>query len=131
MIAAPDIPGHTVTGVLGSGGFATVYRTWQDAVGRETGVAEGRETAVAEGDGVGFAETDATGDGLVTGTGFSVPTTVGEAVALGEATSVWPKCFSRAFFSKLTAANPSAPAISSANRMPGRIIFSENFGGLR
>jgi hypothetical protein len=27
-----------VTGVLGSGGFATVYRTWQVAVGRETAV---------------------------------------------------------------------------------------------
>lgn len=38
MIPAPDIPGHTVTGVLGSGGFATVYRTWQVAVGRETAV---------------------------------------------------------------------------------------------
>jgi len=38
VIAAPDIPGHTVTGVLGSGGFATVYRTWQVAVGRETAV---------------------------------------------------------------------------------------------
>ena len=38
MIAAPDIPGHTVTGVLGSGGFATVYRTWQVAIGRETAV---------------------------------------------------------------------------------------------
>lgn len=38
MNAAPDIPGHTVTGVLGSGGFATVYRTWQVAVGRETAV---------------------------------------------------------------------------------------------
>ncbi|HEY3905740.1 MAG TPA: protein kinase [Streptosporangiaceae bacterium] len=38
MIPAPDIPGHTVTGVLGSGGFATVYQTWQVAVGRETAV---------------------------------------------------------------------------------------------
>ena len=38
MIPAPDIPGHNVTGVLGSGGFATVYRTWQVAVGRETAV---------------------------------------------------------------------------------------------
>ncbi len=38
MIPAPEIPGHTVTGVLGSGGFATVYRTWQVAVGRETAV---------------------------------------------------------------------------------------------
>lgn len=37
-MAAPDIPGHSVTGVLGSGGFATVYRTWQIAVGRETAV---------------------------------------------------------------------------------------------
>ena len=38
MIPAPDIPGHDVVGVLGSGGFATVYRTWQVAVGRETAV---------------------------------------------------------------------------------------------
>ena len=38
MIPAPDIPGHNVTSVLGSGGFATVYRTWQVAVGRETAV---------------------------------------------------------------------------------------------
>jgi hypothetical protein len=38
VIAAPDIPGHTVIGVLGSGGFATVYRTWQVTVRRETAV---------------------------------------------------------------------------------------------
>jgi serine/threonine protein kinase len=38
VIPAPDIPGHTVIDVLGSGGFATVYRTWQAAVGRETAV---------------------------------------------------------------------------------------------
>jgi serine/threonine protein kinase len=38
VIPAPDIPGHAVIGVLGSGGFATVYRTWQAAVGRETAV---------------------------------------------------------------------------------------------
>ncbi len=38
VIPAPDIPGHTVIGVLGSGGFATVYRTWQVAVSRETAV---------------------------------------------------------------------------------------------
>ena len=38
MIPAPDIPGHQVIGVLGSGGFATVYRTWQVAVSRETAV---------------------------------------------------------------------------------------------
>jgi hypothetical protein len=38
VIPAPDIPGHTVIDVLGSGGFASVYRTWQTAVGRETAV---------------------------------------------------------------------------------------------
>jgi serine/threonine protein kinase len=38
VIPAPEIPGHTVTGVLGSGGFATVYQTWQVAVGRDTAV---------------------------------------------------------------------------------------------
>jgi Protein kinase domain len=38
VIPAPDIPGHTVIDVLGAGGFATVYRTWQAAVGRETAV---------------------------------------------------------------------------------------------
>jgi len=38
VIPAPDIPGHTVIDVLGSGGFATVYRTWQVAVSRETAV---------------------------------------------------------------------------------------------
>ena len=38
MIPAPDIPGHTITGVLGTGGFATVYRGWQIAVGREVAV---------------------------------------------------------------------------------------------
>ena len=31
MVTAPDIPGHRV----GAGGFATVYRCWQLAVGRE------------------------------------------------------------------------------------------------
>jgi len=38
VIPAPDIPGHEVIDVLGSGGFATVYRTWQVAVSRETAV---------------------------------------------------------------------------------------------
>lgn len=38
MVTAPDIPGHRVGGVLGSGGFATVYRSWQLAVGREVAV---------------------------------------------------------------------------------------------
>jgi serine/threonine protein kinase len=35
---APDIPGHTVTSVLGTGGFAAVYRGWQRAVGREVAI---------------------------------------------------------------------------------------------
>ncbi len=38
VVSAPDIPGHRVLGVLGSGGFATVYRGWQVAVGREVAV---------------------------------------------------------------------------------------------
>jgi hypothetical protein len=38
VIPAPDIPGHSITGVLGTGGFATVYRSWQVAVGREVAV---------------------------------------------------------------------------------------------
>ena len=38
MVTAPDIPGHRVGGILGAGGFATVYRCWQLAVGREVAV---------------------------------------------------------------------------------------------
>jgi serine/threonine protein kinase len=38
VVTAPDIPGHRVGEVLGSGGFATVYRSWQLAVGREVAV---------------------------------------------------------------------------------------------
>jgi hypothetical protein len=38
VTSAPDIPGHTVTGVLGTGGFAAVYRGWQRAVGREVAI---------------------------------------------------------------------------------------------
>jgi Protein kinase domain len=38
VVTAPDIPGHRVAGVLGAGGFATVYRCWQIAVGREVAV---------------------------------------------------------------------------------------------
>ena len=38
MVTAPDIPGHRVGGVLGAGGYATVYRCWQLAVGREVAV---------------------------------------------------------------------------------------------
>jgi hypothetical protein len=38
VVTAPDIPGHRVGGILGAGGFATVYRCWQLAVGREVAV---------------------------------------------------------------------------------------------
>jgi len=38
VVTAPDIPGHRVGGVLGAGGFATVYRCWQLTVGREVAV---------------------------------------------------------------------------------------------
>jgi len=38
VVTAPDIPGHRVGGVLGAGGFATVYRCWQLAVSREVAV---------------------------------------------------------------------------------------------
>ena len=38
MVTVPDIPGHKVGGVIGTGGFATVYRSWQIAVGREVAV---------------------------------------------------------------------------------------------
>jgi hypothetical protein len=38
VVSAPDIPGHKVAGVLGTGGFSTVYRAWQMAVGREVAV---------------------------------------------------------------------------------------------
>ena len=50
VIEAPDIPGHAVSGVLGSGGFATVYRTWQIAVGRETAVKVDRRVLATERD---------------------------------------------------------------------------------
>jgi Protein kinase domain len=38
VVTTPDIPGHKVGGVLGRGGYATVYRAWQLAVGREVAV---------------------------------------------------------------------------------------------
>jgi hypothetical protein len=38
VTSAPEIPGHTVTSVLGTGGFAAVYRGWQRAVGREVAI---------------------------------------------------------------------------------------------
>jgi serine/threonine protein kinase len=34
----PDIPGLRITGIIGEGGFATVYHGWQVAVGREVAV---------------------------------------------------------------------------------------------
>src|SRR5262249_13017464 len=38
MVSAPDIPGYHVGDVLGSGGFATVYRCWQLRGGRAVAV---------------------------------------------------------------------------------------------
>jgi len=38
VVSAPDIPGHRVTDVLGTGGFATVYRGRQAAAGREVAI---------------------------------------------------------------------------------------------
>jgi len=38
VTSAPDIPGYQVTGILASGGFATVYQCWQATVGREVAV---------------------------------------------------------------------------------------------
>jgi len=38
VISAPSVPGYHVTGVCGRGGFAVVYRAWQQAVGREVAV---------------------------------------------------------------------------------------------
>jgi tRNA A-37 threonylcarbamoyl transferase component Bud32 len=38
VVTAPDIPGYRIAGVLGKGGFATVYRGLQLTVGREVAV---------------------------------------------------------------------------------------------
>jgi hypothetical protein len=38
VTATPDIPGHRIAGIIGEGGYATVYRGWQVAVGREVAV---------------------------------------------------------------------------------------------
>jgi hypothetical protein len=38
VVPVPDIPGHKVGAIIGTGGFATVYRSWQIAVGREVAV---------------------------------------------------------------------------------------------
>ena len=50
MVTAPDIPGHRVGGVLGAGGFATVYRCWQLAVGREVAVKVDNRALLSERD---------------------------------------------------------------------------------
>jgi hypothetical protein len=50
VVTAPDIPGHRVAGVLGAGGFATVYRCWQIAVGREVAVKVDNRVLLSERD---------------------------------------------------------------------------------
>jgi serine/threonine protein kinase len=50
VVATPDIPGHTIAGVLGQGGFATVYRGWQLAVGREVAVKVDNRVLLSERD---------------------------------------------------------------------------------
>jgi hypothetical protein len=50
VVTAPDIPGHRVGGILGTGGFATVYRCWQVAVGREVAVKVDNRALLSERD---------------------------------------------------------------------------------
>jgi hypothetical protein len=50
MVAAPEIPGHRVAGILGTGGFATVYRCWQLAVGREVAIKVDNRVLLSERD---------------------------------------------------------------------------------
>ena len=92
--------------------------------------AVGRKIGVTDGDGVGVADTSGTrGEAIVVGTGFTVPAT--KAVALGDATGACPGCFIRAFFSKATAAKPSAAAIIKAKNPPARTTLKESFRELR
>jgi hypothetical protein len=41
VAATPDIPRHTLTGIIGKGGFASVYRGRQASVGREVADEQG------------------------------------------------------------------------------------------
>jgi tRNA A-37 threonylcarbamoyl transferase component Bud32 len=50
VTATPDIPGLRIAGIIGEGGFATVYRGWQVAVGREVAVKIDNRVLVSERD---------------------------------------------------------------------------------
>jgi len=50
MVSPPQIPGHRVAGIVGQGGFATVYRCWQLAVGREVAVKVDNRVLLSERD---------------------------------------------------------------------------------
>jgi hypothetical protein len=63
VVSAPDIPGHRVAGVLGKGGFATVYRSWQLAVGREVAVKVDNRVLLSDRK-MAYAESRDAGSGL-------------------------------------------------------------------
>jgi serine/threonine protein kinase len=46
----PDIPGHRITDIIGTGGFATVYRGWQVPIGRDVAVKVGNRALISERD---------------------------------------------------------------------------------
>jgi hypothetical protein len=50
VAATPDIPGHRITDIIGKGGFATVYRGWQESVGREVAVKVDNRVLLSERD---------------------------------------------------------------------------------